>query len=146
MRCVHAIATALVAVAACGGGAKQQQQPQPIEAAGPRPASVTDEMVATTDVVLEALAKLAIDLDGATDCATATATLRDHTPAMHAVAADAERIDKTWAAASEDAQRWFEATYRGKLAAANDKILRKAQACAGDPSFKAALDLVRTPH
>src|SRR5678815_2459783 len=71
--------------AAPSGGGNTAAATSPGSPATSRPASVTDDMVASTDRIIVGLTALADDLDAAADCKAATAALRNREKSMHAV-------------------------------------------------------------
>jgi hypothetical protein len=115
-------------------------------AAASRPASVTDEMVASTDRLIAGLTVLADDLDAAADCQAATAALRKREKSMQAMKADAATAEEKWSAADADAKRWFDTTYRPRLSTINERVMKRAMACEGNPEFKAAFEEVSSSH
>jgi hypothetical protein len=105
---------------------------------------VTEEMIATSDRVLAVITTFATDLAAAADCNAATAAIQRNGPAMKAMMADGDVAEKQWAAADEDAQKWFKTTYSPRLDAANQSVMAKVMACKGDAAFKAAFDEVNS--
>jgi len=132
--------------AAPSGGGNTAAATSPGSPATSRPASVTDEMVASTDRIIVGLTALADDLDAAADCKAATAALRNREKSMHAVKADAATAEQQWSAADADAKQWFDATYRPRFSALNDRVMKRAMACESDSEFKAAFDEVNSSH
>jgi len=114
--------------------------------AASRPASVTDEMVASTDRIIVGLTTLADDLDAAADCKAATAALRNREKSMQAIKADAATAEQQWSAADADARRWFDTTYRPRFSTLNQRVMKRAMACESDPEFKAAFEEVNSSH
>ena len=142
-------AIVLMVVAACGSSKPETTTtasgpppppPAPADAAPPaHPASVTDDMVAATDHVLAVLTKLADDVDKAGDCKSATAAIKADVAAVHAIAADADKVESMWSGATPEAQDWFKAHYTPQFTANNQKVGRMAKLCENDPDFVAAV-------
>src|SRR5882672_66895 len=118
-RPVMRILIVALAFAACSSKPSPESPVAAPPAASPpasqRPPSVTDDMVAKSDRVIDAIEKLANDVGVAADCPSATAALRGHRDAMRAIMADADELEKRWSAADDAGKQWFETTYRPRF-------------------------------
>jgi hypothetical protein len=113
----------------------------PAPAAGDRPATVTDDMVASADRVFEVLTKTVDDVAAAgKDCKAIAAALRKHLEPMKAIAPEANKLEDI---KDEAARKWFENKYGPKLAENNDKM-KAVMACKDDADVQAAMGEMKT--
>lgn len=125
---------------------KTAEAPPPAAAPAPapataRPASVTDEMVASADKVVDTLNKTFDDVAAAgVDCKAIAAALRKHLDEMKAIAPEANKLEEV---KDPDARTWFENTYGPKLAAGNDKM-KAVKNCSADTDVQAAMGEMKT--
>jgi hypothetical protein len=103
-----------------------------------RPASITDDLVARTDKMIDQVVKLADDLRAAgKDCKKATAAITAVAKDIRPVVDEVEKLtDK-----DDAAEDWMEARYEPKLEAAmkDDPFLEAGKACEKDKAFVDAM-------
>jgi hypothetical protein len=125
---------------------KNTAAPEPAAAPAPaaameRPASVTDDMVASADKVFDVLTLTVNDVVAAgTDCKQVAAALRKHLEPMKAIAPEANKLEDI---KDPDARKWFENKYGPKLAENNEKM-KGVMACKDDADVKAAMGEMKT--
>lgn len=106
---------------------------------GARPASVSDEMVASADKLVAAVDGLATDLKAAgTDCKKATAAMKTRFDELAKAAAEIEKMKDT---TDKDpaAKDWFKTTYMSKMEGSVNAMMASAMACKDDKEFVATL-------
>lgn len=124
--------------AAPGSAAMDPGSAAPGSAAAPtaaRPASITDEMIASADKMVAAVDGLATDLKAAgTDCKKATAAMKTR---FDEIAKAATEIEKMKSATDKDpaAKDWMKVTYMSKMEGSINTMMASAMACKDDKDF-----------
>jgi hypothetical protein len=111
--------------------------------APPRPAAVTDEMVATFEVFVVAFNKLVSEVSSAgTDCAKAAAIAKRQVTELAVLAPQQEKLKElmtTLRAKDAAAGEWFGVTYGPRMKLAMASLAPLVQACKDDAQLKAAM-------
>jgi len=140
----------LVLLAACSHSdapqPKTAEAPPPAAAPAPaapaaRPASITDDMVASADKVVGTLTSTFDDVAAAgSDCKAIAAALRKHVEPMKAIAPEANKLEDI---KDPEARAWLDNRYCAKIAEGNQKMA-SAQACKDNEEVQAAMGELKT--
>src|SRR5690242_19397198 len=113
-----------------GSGSDKMAEP-------PRPASVTDAMIATAEKAVSQMEKLGGELEAANgDCKKATASISAAAPGISASIAEMEKMKPD---SDPAAKEWFKAKYSARADVMGNAMMKLMGTCQADKDFAAAV-------